>query len=107
MSVEKFTIKTQHIKLLKRLNVTWNDSEYGAPTVDPKRPYGNSDVITDIIEILNIAKPDEDGCFDEPEETLAERLHLDMQTVLEIVFNTGKIKTGTYKRKEYGNWKPI
>ena len=32
--------------------VDWNDCEYGAPTIDPKRPYGNSDVEHEIIAIL-------------------------------------------------------
>ena len=32
--------------------VQWRDCEYGAPEINPKRPYGNSSVELDICEIL-------------------------------------------------------
>ena len=48
------TITKDHIKLLVAMNVSWNNCETGAPTIDPKRPYGNSNVITDIAEFLEI-----------------------------------------------------
>ena len=32
----------------------WDDCEFGAPAIDCKRPYGNSDVYNDIAKILEI-----------------------------------------------------
>lgn len=38
-----FTVTGEHVKLFRRLNI--NENIYGGfPTVDPKRPFGNSDV---------------------------------------------------------------
>lgn len=45
-------------KLLKRAYVGWEDSETGAPCINPKRPYGNSDVAEDVREILDIPLTD-------------------------------------------------
>jgi hypothetical protein len=92
-----FTITENHLKLLKRLNVDWDDCEFGAPCIDPKRPYGNSDVLDDIAEILGVKKTKE---FD--------RLHKEMQIVLQIIFVTGKIEVGDYVKTDkydYGSWK--
>jgi len=85
---ELFTIKREHMMLLHRLYWVRNDDEYGAPTVDPKKPYGNSRVIQDIIRIVEdkadvcpncgevITKLDEQKYAD---------LHEDLLIVLEIL----------------------
>lgn len=41
-----------HLTLLKESCWDWNESEFGAPTMDGKRPYGNSDVEADLAEHL-------------------------------------------------------
>lgn len=41
-----------HLTLLRRAWWDWYDCEYGAPAIDPKRPYGNSDVDGDLAELL-------------------------------------------------------
>ena len=45
-------VKESHLKLLKELNISWDGCEFGGPCVDPKRPFGNSDVYKDMAEIL-------------------------------------------------------
>lgn len=45
-------ITPEHLKLLERLQWEFDDREFGAPGVDCKRPYGNSDVEFDIARIL-------------------------------------------------------
>lgn len=100
-----FTVKEQHLKLLKRLVIGYDaDTEFGAPEVDPKRPYGNSDVYTDIGEILGI-KPDA-GDSDDPEWStpMKERfdeLHGDMENVLQILVQNNGVQLGEYKADEY------
>jgi hypothetical protein len=75
-----FLITDNHIKLLKRMWVNWQDCEYGAPAVDCKRPYGNSDVEDDICEILGwVGTPD--GLND------ARNIHTEMLTVVQIALN--------------------
>ena len=51
---KKFTLTENHIKLLCRAYVGWNGAEFGAPSIDPKRPYGNSDVLHDMGDILSV-----------------------------------------------------
>lgn len=41
-------------KLLTRSYWEWEYCETGAPAINPKRPYGNSDVPEDIREILDL-----------------------------------------------------
>lgn len=52
--IKKFTVKPDHLKLLKKMCVGWRDCEFGAPEIDPKRPYGNSGVYGDIGQIQRI-----------------------------------------------------
>lgn len=105
-NIEKFTLTEQHIKLLRRACVTWNHGESGAPTISCKRPYGNSDVVCDIAEILGIQLGDE-----YPDEILYDQLwniHLETKTALQIILSTGSFEAGEYERVKYfGNWKRV
>ena len=49
--VTTFTLTEDHIKLLRNLEVCWEDAEFGAPAIEPKRPYGNSYVYKDMIKV--------------------------------------------------------
>ena len=58
-AVSEFTVTEDHLELLRHVHLYWDYGEgYGAPAIDPKRPYGNSDVERDIAEILEA--PDSD-----------------------------------------------
>lgn len=78
------TIKPEHIWILKKMNIRWNDEMYeGAPCVDLKRPYGNSNgVVSDITKILreNGYKIDKNEIDD-----YAMSLHNSMRAVLAIL----------------------
>lgn len=85
------TITPDHIKLLRRSYVGWNDCEYGAPEIDCKRPYGNSDVAGDIAEILGWKPEGDDGeneCLSSRQRTAARKIHEEMKGVLQIVLET-------------------
>jgi hypothetical protein len=41
-----------HLTLLARSCWDWNGDEFGSPSMDPKRPFGNSDVEDDMAELL-------------------------------------------------------
>lgn len=92
-----FTLTSDHIKLLRRFIVGWQDCEFGAPEIDPKRPYGNSDVIEDIREILVKELTDKE----------ARNIHNETQIALQIILFTGKMKPGTYECENYFEWKLI
>jgi len=55
-----FEVKKEHLALLKRMCVGWQNCEFGALEIDPKRPYGNSDVLQDMIEIIGMEQIKED-----------------------------------------------
>lgn len=100
-----FTITDKHLKLLQQMYVDWNDCETGAPSIDCKRPYGNSDVPGDIHLILtgkNLSDFDDDLV-----ETLSNEyyeLHEETQTALQICLCTQLFETGEYvKKNSYDN----
>ena len=99
------TIKPEHIKLLRRMNVGWNPAEFGAPEIDPKRPYGNSSVLEDIREITGMESANDEWC---------RQLHREMEAVLQVWLRYGELSPGDeicYPAAERGNhryqWMPI
>lgn len=53
VEVTEFRITKEHLALVHRMFFDWDDNAYdGAPAVGIKRPYGNSDVIGDVLEIV-------------------------------------------------------
>lgn len=110
MTNKEFEVTEDHLKLLKRMYIGWEDCEYGAPAVDCKRPYGNSSVAHDIYEILEWEVPvDEYGDPDiSYSDERARVIHLEMQTVLQILVNNLSIKPGKYVATRYGvDWQKI
>ena len=121
-----FEVKKEHLMLLKRMCVGWQNCEFGAPEIDPKRPYGNSGVIGDMIEIFGkevkrgifkidicgkeyyVTTDEDSGDMDELENILR-NLHKETETVLQIALQTGMFKEGKYRLKDkYSiNWEYI
>lgn len=113
-SVTEFTVTGTHLELLRNTCVWWNHAEFGAPGIDPKKPYGNGDVLRDIARILGV--PDSEWLIDpgddyEGPEPDAEagflRLHAETGIVLQIVLAAGQFQPGRYVRDPYRtNWRP-
>ena len=91
-----------HLNLLRKMWVSWNYEEFGAPCIDPKRPYGNSDVEGDVYEIVEGKKMDSEdsGKLDDKYQ----RLHSETQIALQICLRYGEFKTGTFERDFCGRW---
>ena len=107
-----FTITDDHLKLLRRAYIGWDDCEFGAPAIDCKRPYGNRDVVGDIAKILGWETFDTDdgAVLPKGSSDKAVRLHRELQTVLQIAVVTGEFKTGKYEKAEQydcRSWKKI
>lgn len=106
--MKRFTVLPEHIALLRVAYVRWDDSEFGAPAIDSKRPYGNSAVVNDIADILHMdVARDECGpdLTDEERESLT-ALHKGTQTALQIVLSTGSFEPGEYECDDYRvNWR--
>lgn len=94
---KKIDVTANHIKLLRHAIVQWQPDEYGAPEIDPKRPYGNSDVEGDLEELL--------PHLDEEERR---QVHKETADVLQILFQFGDLHSieGKYYQPkfEYLKW---
>lgn len=105
---QEFTLTAAHIKLLRAFNVTWYEIETGAPAIDGKRPYGNSDVPRDVIAEVGEEmgwERDEDECTPRlwrEQEAAAFELHKQTKTALQIVLSTGSFAPGVYRSDWYG-----
>jgi hypothetical protein len=107
MKTKIFEVKEEHLKLLRRAYIGWNDMEHGAPSIDPKRPYGDSFVYADIAEILEV-RPSYRGDWTDEDYNYMNQMHSETATVLQIILKTGKMETGIYEASEYGqDWKKI
>lgn len=109
MRTERFEVTTDHIKLLRRAYVSWDDGEFGAPAIDCKRPYGNSSVYEDIVEICGFDfQQDPYDDYYAADVAFMDRLHEGTKNALQIFLQTGKMETGIYERELYGgDWKRV
>jgi hypothetical protein len=100
--METFTLTKDHIKLIRQMFVGWQDGYEGAPEVNIKRPYGNSDVFRDVAEILEVKW---EGMEDEEyaPETIRNQLttlHRETEFALQIVLVTGSFEPGKFVKKD-------
>ena len=102
----EFQLTEDHIKLLRQMEVGWQRDEFGAPEIDPKRPYGNSQVYYDIAEHLGRDIPEEPKEFSDEEKAEMFKLHRETETALQIVLRTGNFAPGVYVADRYmQDWK--
>ena len=99
-------VHDDHLKLLKRMYIGWQDCEFGAPEVNPKRPYGNSDVYDDMAEILGVKRGEDDwNPFTEEQRDYMLARHIEMKHYLQILVRFAEIPSGAYRRREsYHEW---
>ena len=100
--IQRFTVTDEHLRLLRRACVSWNEDEFGAPGINSKRPYGNSNVFADIAKILGVRDSewiDEgDGEPTPDAEWRFLRIHVETAIALQIGLATGEFRTGQYVR---------
>ena len=105
MDKREFILKEEHVTLLQRAYIGWQDCETGAPEINPKRPYGNSDVPSDVAEILGeeIKKDADDYGMDEDQRARLMELHRETQHALQIILSTKSFRPGKYvNRSKWG-----
>lgn len=108
VTVERFTLTAAHIALLRRAYISWDGCEFGAPAIDCKRPYGNSNVLGDIAEILGLPGCDDNGEFPFDQETQMHRLHRETQKALQVIVSAKSFTPGVYETPQYRNqWRMI
>ena len=96
----RFEIKNEHLELLRKAFVSYDNCEFGAPCIDSKRPYGNGDVYEDIAKILGIDSKKrfegDESYYTKEEKEYMKRLHQETEMALQIILRTGKFETGVY-----------
>jgi hypothetical protein len=99
----RFKLTENHIKLLRRFYVYFDDGAYcGAPKIDIKRPYGNSSVWHDIFEIINGDKWDSYEAMPDDLVDSMMAIHRETATALQIVLGTMSFVPGVYEKEQYG-----
>lgn len=83
---DEFLVTYDHIQLLSSSYVYWDDCEFGAPGIDPKRPFGNSDVEKDYEDITG--------------KTFDYRVYKQLETCLQILLDNLSIHAGLYRYDE-------
>lgn len=109
--VQEFELKQVHLDLLQNTFIDWEDCEYGAPSIDCKRPYGNSDVEDDIAEIIKLKKKGNwdysEECWNEKASHFLSDLHRQTQLALQIILHCKTFRLGKYQKtdKYSQDWK--
>lgn len=91
---DTFFFRREHAKLLQNAVVRWEDCEFGAPSIDCKRPYGNTSVYEDMCEIL-------EWDYNSVDKKRLRELHEETEIALQITLTLGRIQPGTYSRVGY------
>lgn len=99
---KRLVITDDHLKLLSKMQVGWQEGDYGAPEINPKRPYGNSYVEGDICEILGW-KFDKDRGPSDDQCLRAANLHREMEDVLQVCLVHLAFRTGVYVQTDQYN----
>ncbi len=107
MKNDQHRVLPEHIALLKAAQVDWVDCEFGAPAIDCKRPYGNSSVHEDIVEVLHDAglwptAPADSELSEDDRERLA-LFHKGTERALQIFLQVGAMEPGLYESPAYRN----
>lgn len=108
---DRFTLTEVHLKLLRHAYVAWaGDEQWGSPGISTVHPYGNGDVVDDVLRIIGrTPNPDYDD-WSRSEKDLAWALHRETETALQIVLVTGAFEPGVYaKRNTYAqrSWERV
>ena len=112
--MKEFTLTKSHIKLLSKMVVSWEDCEFGAPSINCKRPYGNSgsQIYIDMREILDLPVEVCPHCGEQLKEPTTTdddllNLHKELEIALQIVLSTQSFEPGDYIADDYSrNWTP-
>jgi hypothetical protein len=103
MKKSKFELKEEHLMLLENMYI---DSFDGQPILDRKRPFGNSYIERDIIEIVDYEKyefaiEENDGELLKQDLELAKKLLSELHIAMAIVLQHGR-EIGNYENDGYG-----
>lgn len=92
----EFTMKPEHVALLRHARVQWNTEYHGAPQINPNRPYGNRAFYSGMADVLGLETYDYQELM---------TLHQETAVALQVILKTGKFKAGKYRADKFSqNW---
>lgn len=98
-----FEVLQEHLDLLRAAHWDWNDCEFGAPGIDPKRPWGFSGRYhASMAEVVGWVYDEDDQ---EQEDELL-RLWRETMTVLMVCLDAGTLEPGLFERTDAG-WRRL
>lgn len=96
----RFTLQNEHLLLMKRLSFGYSlNTEYDdlvIPTIERKRPFGNSDIVYDVCEILSYDR-NEVGSFSDEKRLQAIQYIIELPIAMCVVFHYQKFDLGEYE----------
>ena len=99
VNAAEFTLTRAHVELIQRLNLKiFRDETYDnflVPGIDDKRPFGNSFMLGDILNVMG-EKPDADGNFSEEQKTAAYLLLAELPAAYQAMMENATFFPGTY-----------
>lgn len=111
MSLNKFELKEEHIKLIRQLNIINDVNNPCHIGISTNYPFGDDDIYKDIDLILNgkVREVNFDDTWEEPytedEINAWDELLKELPTALEIILFTGSFESGCYVTRSYEkNW---
>lgn len=107
---DTFEITNDHITLLQAAEWEYSDCEFGAPAMNPKRPYGNSSVLLDLAELLipefkDMSDDDQQAELEDERDRLIST-HRELVTVLTVATSAQSFTPGIYQRGDDG-WRLV
>ncbi len=106
-----FELTEEHITLLRTgcVSINQDDMYWGSVGLDVKRPFGDSDIVSSMAELLGVQRIEIDGGAEVWPAGTSERMHKlyqELATAMEIVLRTGAFEPGTYEATDYSsNWR--
>ena len=104
--IEIFKVRKYHLDLIKRLNFSgWDFTGFGAPAIDCKRPFGNSNVYKDMMDIMGWDYGEDSYDYISANPDVKARLDdiysNELPQALQILTCCLGIKEGYYKKNHY------
>lgn len=98
----EFTMKPEHVALLRNAKVQWNAQGHGAPQINPDRPYGSTAFFSSIARCVE----HEGDTDDTSQREEFSQLHAETAVALQVILKTGKFKATTYRADKFTqDWK--
>lgn len=91
-----FLLTREHLALACHLQIVWYGAENGAPGASIVRPYGNSDLVSDVARCIGYRELEGGERYTTDEERYLEGIHREMHLVVQIILHTGQMKLGMY-----------